>query len=192
LSGFFYFWKMKEKIEYEVSIFEKKRKWYELVLAAIFYSIFIYVFSVLAYSCFFETSAIVVAKRLRAAILLGGFCITYGLKFSMTKDILIDLETKVIISRYAVGPFSRSLKSKVTEFEYVSFFKDKNDCYRTNLWYVKNRHYKMYSFEDKEAAYQFSLEISNKLNIDILDATEKGNFKWLEKEKTEINSVLNS
>lgn len=183
---------MKEKTEYEVSIFEKKRKWYELVLAAIFYSIFIYVFSVLAYSCFFETSAIVIAKRLRVAILLGGFCIAYGLKFSMTKDMLIDLDTNIIVSRYVVGPFSRNLKSKVTEFEYVSFYQDKQGNFGTNLWYVKNQHYKMYSFENKESAYQFALDISNKLNIDILDATEKGNFKWLEKEKAEINSVLNS
>ena len=40
----------------------------------------------------------------------------------------------------------------------------------------------MFSFESKEAAYQFCLNISNKLNIDILDATEKGNFKWIEKD----------
>lgn len=40
----------------------------------------------------------------------------------------------------------------------------------------------MYSFENKEAAYQFALDISNKLNIDLLDATEKGNFQWIEKQ----------
>ncbi len=27
----------------------------------------------------------------------------------------------------------------------------------------------------------FGLLISNKLNIDVLDATEKGNFKWIDK-----------
>lgn len=44
------------------------------------------------------------------------------------------------------------------------------------------KHYKMYDFDNKEAAYQFALDISNKLNIDLLDATEKGNFVWIEKE----------
>lgn len=173
---------MEEKIDFEVSIFEKKRSWYELALAAVLFSIFIYLLIYVIYSCCFDTSVVIITKRLRGLIIIGGFCIAYGLKFSMTKNMLIDLDTSIIVSRYVVGPFSYDVNSKVTEFEYVSFFKNKLDCYGTNLWYVKNKHYKMYDFDNKQAAYQFALDISNKLNIDLLDATEKGNFVWLEKE----------
>ncbi|GAA4080330.1 hypothetical protein GCM10022389_28060 [Flavobacterium cheonanense] len=33
-------------------------------------------------------------------------------------------------------------------------------------------------------AMSFGLLFSNKLNIDLLDATEKGNFKWIDKTKS--------
>lgn len=174
---------MEEQVTYEVSIFEKKRSWYELVLASVFYSVFIYLLFLFIYSAFFVSSAELFIRALSFIISIGSFCVVYGLRFSATKNVLIDVDTNLIVSRYVVGPFSCDFKSKVAEFEYVSFFKNKYGSYGTNLWYVKNRHYKMYDFEDKEAAYQFALDISNKLNIDLLDATEKGNFIWIEKER---------
>jgi hypothetical protein len=173
---------MEEQVTYEVSIFEKKRSWYELVLAAVFYSVFIYLLVLLGYSAFVVPSIERFLRAFAFVISIGSYCIVYGLKFSATKNLLIDVDTHLIVSRYIIGPFSYDVKSKVTQFEYVSFFKDRFDYYGTNLWYVKNRHYKMYDFENKEAAYQFALAISNKLNIDLLDATEKGNFVWIEKE----------
>ena len=182
MFGFFYFWKMKEKIEYEVAIFEKKRSWYELLLASVFYSAIIYMVTLIVYYGFIEVSTEICIRACVTLVFFGTYCFVYGLKFSATKNLLVDLDTNLIISIYIVGPFSYDVKSKVTEFEYVSFFQDKWGEYGTSLWYVKNRHYKMYSFENKDAACQFSLDISNKLNIDLLDATEKGNFKWLEKE----------
>ena len=172
---------MEEKIQYEVSIHEKKRSWYELLLASVFYSAFIFMVILVIYYGWIEESSMIFIRASVTLLLLGTYCIVYGLKFSATKNVLIDKETNTIVTRYVVGPFSYDLKSKVTEFEYVSFFQDKLGEYGTNLWYVKNRHYKMYSFESKEAAYKFSLDVSNRLNIDLLDATEKGNFKWIEK-----------
>jgi len=182
LFGFFYFWKMEEKIDFEVSIFEGKRSWYELLLASVFYSALIYMIILSVYYGFIEPSTKIFIRAIVTLLLCGTYCFVYGLKFSATKNLLIDLDTNLIVSRYNVGPFSYDVKSKVTEFEYVSFFKDKFGCYGTNLWYVRNKHYKMYDFDNKEAAYQFALDISNKLNIDLLDATEKGNFVWVEKE----------
>jgi len=180
--AFFYFWQMGENIDFEVAIFEKKRSWYELLLASVFYSAIIYMIYLSIYYGFIEPSTKIFIRAIITLLLCGTYCFVYGLKFSATKNLLIDLDTNLIVSRYVVGPFSYDVKSKVAEFEYVSFFKDKFDCYGTNLWYFKNRHYKMYDFDNKEAAYQFALDISNKLNIDLLDATEKGNFIWIEKE----------
>lgn len=172
---------MESKNEFEVSVFAGKRSWYELVLASVFLGVFVYLLLYTLYDVFIEASLGLFIRNFYLTIAIGGFCLIKGLIFSMTKNLFIDIDTNTIISRYVVGPFSYDVKSKVTEFEYVSFFKDKFDCYGTNLWYVKNRHYKMYSFEDKESAYKFALEIANKLNIDLLDATEKGNSKWIEK-----------
>ena len=173
---------MKEITEFEVSIFEGKRAWYELLLAAIFYTAFIYMVTLTIYYGFIEKSVQIFIRAFVTLLICGTYSIVSGLRFSATKNLLIDVDTNLIVSRYVVGPFSYDTKSKVTEFEYVSFYEDRYGCFGTNLWYVKNKHYKMYSFENKEAAYQFALEISNKLNIDLLDATEKGNFQWIEKQ----------
>ena len=165
--------------DYEVCVFEGKRKWYELILASVFYSIFIYLFILLFNNAFPDLSLIGFLKRLASTIAIGGFCFGKGLQFSATFNMLVDLDTNTIVSRYIVGPFTYDSKTKAAEFEYVSFFKNKDDSFGTNLWYKVNRHFKMYSFENEEAARKFSVEIAKKLNIDLLDATEKGNSKWI-------------
>lgn len=174
---------MKNNNKFEILISQKKRSWYELVLAALFFGVLIYLLGIVVYLTYLGISLVLFIRLLSAFILVGGFCLGYGLIFSATKDIIINVTDSIIITRYVVGPFSYDVKSKVTEFEYISFFLDKWGEYATNLWYVKNRHYKMCSFETKESAYHFCLDLSTKLNIDILDATEKGNFKWIEKDE---------
>ncbi|WP_134148891.1 hypothetical protein [Flavobacterium sp. 270] len=173
---------MKENKENEISIFTGKRAWYELLLASVFFGAFIYMIVLFVYFAFIEVSVKIAIRAFVTFLVFGTYCLVYGFKFSATKNMLINLQTNILISRYIIGPFSYDVKLKVTDFEYVSFFEDRYGEFGTNLWYVKNRHYKMYSFENKEAAFQFSLNLSNKLNIDLLDATEKGNFKWIEKE----------
>lgn len=175
---------MTTKTEYEVCIYEGKRKWYELVLAAVFFGISVYLLLSVLYYAFFDTSISMVIQSVYLTLGFGLYSFVNGLGFSVTKNLLIDTDTNTIVSRYMVGPFSHDVKTMANEFEYVSFFRYKNDYYGTHLWYKVNKHYKMYSFEDKFAAYQFSLEISNKLNIDLLDATEKGNSKWIDKTAT--------
>lgn len=181
MFGFFYFWNMFRKSEYEVSIYQGKRVWYELVLASFFYGISIYLLMSVLYYAFIDQSAKMFIKSLFLTLAFGLYSLAMGLRYSIIKNTLIDSDNSIIVSRYVVGPFSYDIKSKVDKFEYVSFFEDKTGYFGTHLWYTGNRHYKMYGFEDKDSAYKFSLEISNKLNIDLLDATEKGNFKWLEK-----------
>ena len=65
--------------------------------------------------------------------------------------------------------------------EYVSVFLDDKDNFQVNLWYVGNKHYKMYVFEKKETAMKFGKHVAAKLNIDLLDATERGKNIWIEK-----------
>ena len=172
---------MAAQTEFEVCIFEGKRKWYELMLAAFFYGIAIYLLFSAFYYAFVDASLSMFIQSFYLTLAFGLSGIAYGLRYSVTKNILIDTDTSTIISRYCVGPFSYDVKTKANEFEYVSFFKDKNEIFGTNLWYKTNRHYKMYSFEEKESAFNFALTIANKLNVDLLDATEKGNSKWIDK-----------
>lgn len=105
-----------------------------------------------------------------------------GISLAITKTILIDIENDKLISRYSIGFFSKDVLSKTPRLEYVSvFLEPTNEQFEVNLWYNKNKHYKMFVFEKKEDAFEFGKMVSCKLNIDLLDATEKGNFKWIDK-----------
>lgn len=155
---------------------------HEVVLASIFYGISIYLLLLTIYNLCFDQSVPLFIYSLNKTMSTGLVCFAFGLQFSVIKNLLIDTDTNQIVSRYVVGPFSKDIITKYKEFEYVSVFLDEKDLYQTNLWYKGNKHYKMYFFEEKESAFKFATAISNKLNIDLLDATEKGNNKWVEKE----------
>ncbi len=113
-------------------------------------------------------------------IRMMGICLAGGISFSITKDILIDVDKDKLISVYMVGPFTKKISSTVPELEYVSVFLDSQERYQVNLWYVRNKHYQMYCFTEKEQAMTFAELAAAKLNVDLLDATEKGNSKWID------------
>lgn len=94
---------------------------------------------------------------------------------------MIDIDKNKLISIYSVGPFSKKIPSVVPELEYVSVFLNSKDIYEVNLWYKGNKHYTMYAFGEKQPAMKFGEQVSAKLDIDLLDATEKGNSKWIDK-----------
>jgi hypothetical protein len=172
---------MEQKTGFDVAIYEGQRAWYERVLATFFFGVSVCLCLSLLYFTFIAPSYRGFILSLYETVGIGLYSFGMGLRFATTKDMLIDVDTNKIMTRYAVGVFSHEVISKVNKFEYISFYKDKDDTFNTNLWCEGNRHYKMYSFETKESAYNFSLNLSNKLKIDLLDATEKGNRIWIEK-----------
>ena len=109
------------------------------------------------------------------------FCFAGGVHFSVVKTVLIDLDKDQLISRYCLGPFSYDSKDIIPELEYVAVFKNGKDDFEVNLWYKGNKHYNMYIFELKAQAMEFAEIIVAKLKLDLLDATEKGNSKWVDK-----------
>jgi len=164
-----------------LKIYSGKRAWYELVLAAIFFSITIFTFLLFLYQLLFKTSSFIFVIGLYKFFIYGLPSLASGITFSATKD--IEIEDNTIVTRYLVGKFSKKIVSKVSEFEYVSVFNNGNDVFQTLLWYTGNKHYEMFCFDDKKSAFDFALIVSNKLNIDLLDATNKGDFQWVDKIK---------
>ena len=174
---------METKNEYEIIISEGKRSWYEIVFAAIFFSVTIFLILILLFDAFVSPSARILYYDTYRLVYFGVLGFGFGLRYSLVKDILIDIDKGNLISRYKVGVFSYDVKAIMKEFEYVSVFKDARENYQTLLWYPVNKHYQMYCFIEEKPAFDFALTISNKLNIDMLDATEKGNSKWIDKTK---------
>ena len=101
---------MKNNDKFEISILAKKRSWYELALAAVFYGIFIYLLGIVIYVLYLGISFILFIKLMTAFVSVGGFCFIYGLTFSATRNIIINVTDSVIITGYGVGPFSYDVK----------------------------------------------------------------------------------
>jgi hypothetical protein len=155
--------------------------WMRLVAAVFFTIIFVllYDMSVMFYDYGWCEGTY---RRIPKYIESVTYCLSAGVVFSVVKTVLIDTDKDKLVSRFSIGLLSRDILSKVPDLEYVAIFLDGKGCYQVNLWYKGNRHYKMYVFDEKPPAFEFAQQVSKKLNIDLLDATEKGNSKWIDKE----------
>jgi hypothetical protein len=170
--------------EYELVVSEGKLPIWKVIVAAAFFTAMCYLIyadaKLLYYIGISESTCTEVAESLWGI----SFCLAGGIAFAITKTVLIDVEKDKLISRFDVGPFTRETQTDVPELEYVSVFLDSKDWYQVNLWYKGNKHYKMYVFETKVPAMKFAGYVVEKLKIDLLDATEKGNSKWMAIDKS--------
>lgn len=171
----------KDNEQYELIVSEGRRPFLMLIFAACFFTYMLYNLYyavIIFYNLGFTEKSITIIPDIISVATYG---LAGGITFSVNKTILIDTDEDLLIKRYCIGPFSKDVKSKVPQLEYISVFLDAKENFQVNLWYVGNKHYNMYAFDEKESAMKFGELSANKLNIDLLDATEKGNSKWIEK-----------
>lgn len=99
MFGFFYFWKMQSEKEFEIIISEGKRSWYEIALAALFFSVTAVLIVIFIMDAFIRPlSGILYYDAYRLAK-YGVFALGFGLRFSLIKDILIDTDVNKLVSR---------------------------------------------------------------------------------------------
>lgn len=130
--------------------------------------------------------------------------IFYGLWFMMISFVLmrtdgseIDLESKKYRKTHSFLGLKIGQWKALTEPLYVSIFLTKEDVsvraigaqttnskdiIMLNLFYNKNKHFTIYHTNNLNDAFDVASHIADALIIDILDATEKGNFQWVDKD----------
>ncbi len=59
-----------------------------------------------------------------------------------------------------------------------------------NLFYDNNKKITLYETKDRDDAFETASNITDALSIDLLDATEKGNFKWVDKDKLRDEGII--
>src|SRR5690606_14653567 len=97
-------------------------------------------------------------------------------------SIYINFNTLKIKHEYELGIFKlREKWQDLKELEYISVYKV-NNYHRINLWYKRNQIVNLIMIEDYSDAIKKAFMISDKLKIDLLDASVKGNHKWIDKE----------
>jgi|SRR6218665_281557 len=168
----------------ELFLSDGKRPLWQTIIGAIFYTCALYCifyFLYIFYSFGFTESSVISCIRL---LILLIFALVGGMCFTITKSISINIEKEVLKSRYGFGLFSINQYSKIPTLEYISVYKNNQQGYfEVKLWYEGNKHYTIAYFETEKEAFDFGILFSAKLNLNLLDATEKGNPVWLETNK---------
>ena len=114
------------------------------------------------------------------------YLISIGITFSFHKSVYINLKKSKFRSTFEIGPIKLGQWKTISNYEYVSIFhqplKDGNKVFEVNLWYDNNKHWELYKKHDFKEAFLIGFEISNLLDIDILDATIPNDYKWINKD----------
>ncbi|WP_273568338.1 hypothetical protein [Maribacter halichondriae] len=105
-----------------------------------------------------------------------------ALAFSVVKDVFFDLTQNKYKEQYCVGPIKWGKWKNLPKIDYVSVFKQPKEdgeyIFETNLWYQKNRHFKIYENSDLASVFEMGVSVAKLLHVDLLDATEPNNYKW--------------
>ncbi len=167
--------------ECELIVMPGRRPVWKTLLATVFFSFMIYCLYQLGCICWDNSLDEYPPKHLANLVEGIALSLSGGISFAVMKTVLIDVDKDKLVSRFFIGSFQKDVLTKVPALEYVAVFRNAKDFYEVNLWYKGNKHYKMYDFDDSQPAFQFAQMVAQKLNLDLLDATERGNSKWIEK-----------
>jgi hypothetical protein len=163
-------------------ISEGNRPWWQRVIAAIFYTGIIYVLFIFFVTLKFSGKTDDLKSSLSILELLI-FLVPGALSFSVVRNFLFDLEHKKFKIEYCVGPIRVGKWKDLPNIEYVSVFKqplkEGKFIFEANLWYQRNKHFEVYSSDNKEAAFEMGIQISKILNVKILDATVPNKHHWV-------------
>ncbi len=163
----------------DAHISEGTRPFWHIILAALFFT-----GAFFSLILFYETFTLEMNKKnvrsyfdiLELVMLL----IIFGISFSLVKDYQFDFKNNQykIISR--IGPVKIGRWQSFKSLDYISVFKKDDYEYIINLWYNTNKHFSFCISNNSEKALKIGSELSKKLKIDLLDATNPHNKKWVE------------
>ena len=114
------------------------------------------------------------------------FLLLFGFYFSSQKRIYVDLENSRFKPSTEIGFLKFGKWKTINNYEYVSIFYDASksidERFEVNLWYDTNKHFELYTRNNFEDAITVAYDLSEVLNIDLLDATIRDDFKWIDKD----------
>lgn len=178
-----------------IIICERPRPLWQRLVASLFFTLAIaYLAYVIPYIEWNEKDPRNIGYHIERFIIL----MTFGISFSFHKSVYIDLKNSKFRSTFEIGPIKLGEWKTINNYEYVSIFHepliDGRKIFEVNLWYDRNKHWELYEKYTFEEAFAIGYEISEVLNIGLLDATKPNNYRRIDKEalkKTGIITYLN-
>lgn len=104
--------------------------------------------------------------------------------FSYNINCFFDFEKKLFKREFTVGIFRYGKWRPMPKFDYISLFAINEGTFQVNLWSNKNKHWDLYEEFNFKDAFLIAFELSELLKIDLLDATVRNNFRWVDKKAT--------
>ena len=168
------------KAERELSkvLSEGEKPLWQNALAALFFTasiISLYFFFLLFYRSGFDTS-----EGMEWIIQLSMTCGVLAVGLSRVKDYLFDFKNGQYKMVNRIGPLRFGRWKILKSVDYISVFQKHGWEYHVNVWYNINRHFNLSKQEDQEVAMDIAKKVAVQFGIDILDATDPFDKKWIE------------
>ena len=167
----------------ELIISEANRPMWQTIVAAFLYTATLALIFISFYNTKWEYNSLLYsAKKMKGVILV----LIAAVSFSSIKKVYVDLENSKFRSTFEVLFIKFGKWKTINNYEYVSVFhqplKGGNYIYEVNLWYDRNKHLKLYEQYNYTEAFKIGYLLSEKLKIDLLDATVPNDYKWVDKD----------
>ena len=170
-----------EEQEFDQLIYVSKRPfWHFLIALPLYYFSISMVFKTFE---LFSSGKIIEVLKFVLAIFFMLICAA-GLTF--TKRVYTNAKLKKVRFNFTLVNIPLCKDSVFENVIYVSVYKNYSDRdFEIYVWLSETKKKSISVHLDLESAFSYALKIADGLKVDLLDATEKGNFKWVEKEKVE-------
>ena len=165
----------------ELIVTEGRKSLTQIIIASLFFTcaigVFVKFFIMMGFS---NLSSVGVIRGLQ----FTGVFILFGLAYCTNKKVYVDLDKSKFRPVREIFGLKFGKWKTIHSYEYISIFYTNYNggTYEVNLWYDTNKHIELYRNEDLETAFIFGYDLSENLNIDLLDATLTES-KWVDKEE---------
>jgi len=166
----------------EILLSKSDRPFWHFIVALVFYigAVGLVVYPLYMVNTYPEGS--IREKDLSGFITIALFAFIIALGFSVVKTRYLNLEKEKLQTEFRLAFLKMKIYSSMPHLEYVSVFNNIGaEQFEVNLWYEGNHHFNIMDFEDAQHALDYGRLFSDKLNLKLLDATVKGNSKWIDK-----------
>ncbi|MDQ6471258.1 hypothetical protein RB619_11440 [Flavobacterium sp. LHD-80] len=128
----------------------------------------------------FYTGKVMNGLRFSLAVFFMFVCAA-GLTF--TKRVFANSITKEVRFNFTLFEIPLCKDTVFKNIQYVSVYKNHSDRdFEVQIWLSETKKNSVSVHLNSQSAFNLATKIANGLQVDLLDATEKGNFKWIEKE----------
>jgi len=166
-----------------IIISERNRPFWQIAVAALFLTATFTILCAFILQFFIYNEII---NHIAKYIYYSLYLLPFGLNFCTQKRVHIDIKNSRFRPTIEIGNFKFGKWKTIKNYEYVSVFynpsKHESEQFEVNLWYDNNKHFELYARHNFEDAMHLAYTLSEELKIDLLDATIKNKYEWIDKE----------